>query len=55
MPKWDCRRELLTGYHNEKDIPADRFEDYEDSLTRKEREHILTGYRQAFEKIMRDE
>ena len=36
----------------------EEFEDYEDSLTgeqRKEREHILMGYRQVFEKIMKDE
>ena len=58
MPKRDCRREFLTGWHSEKDIPTDRLEDYEDSLTgeqRKERERVLTGYRQAYEKIMKDE
>ena len=48
--RWICDKAKENG--------VEEFEDYEDSLTgeqKKEREHILTGYRQAFEKIVKDE
>ena len=40
-----------------KENDVEKFEDYKDSLTGepgKEQEHILTGFRQAFEKIMKN-
>ncbi len=54
VDKWHFRRLCDKAKEN----GVEEFEDYEDSLTgeqRKEREQILTGYRQAFERIMKDE